>query len=305
MKRMICLAGLLAMSATARAGTCEQDFKTVGDPRNGLLYVGRLVKPGLTVSSALGQLQKIAVDDGFEVGAESIQGDKGELFFTLTTSRPPVVVRVEANSAGEVTMGTKLAAGQKMDEEDARRNICGMLGRLKTGAEGEVIATAARVKHGSDRVIDIKAEVLSAELRREIDRAKRSTVSGKTIMKDLLLGTSTHATTDQMNVATAPIVAKYRGRKYRIDGQAYTVSTSEYTGAMEAAFLVTQTRGLLGVRQSSSMNNSLNYTIVCVMAPDQAAFFSTLNGGSYMTLVGTVDTMTMYGMKLRDCRQGN
>ena len=124
MNRMLCLAGLLALSATAQAGTCEQDFQAVGDPRNGLLFTGQVSKPGLSVSSALGQMQKIAADDGFEVGNESIVGNSGELFFTQTSSRPPIVVRVEADSSGQVSMGTKLARGQKMETRARTSAAC-------------------------------------------------------------------------------------------------------------------------------------------------------------------------------------
>ncbi len=305
MKGMIFVAGLglLAMSTAAQAATCEEMFQAVGDPRNGVMFVGQVTKPGLSVSSALGQMQKIAMDEGFEVGAESINGSVGELFFTQTTSRPPIVVRVEANTSGEVTMGTRLAPGQKMEKEAARQNICGMLGRLKTGKEGNQIAQAARAQTGAGQVIDAKAPELSAQIKREVDRAM-GPVQRKGAFKDLLLGTTTTAAQGDLAAAFLPVRAKYMGRKYRIDGQIYTVSRDQYDGVMEVAYLVTQTRGLLGVRQSSTYQD-LNFTINCVLSKDQAMFFTTLREGDWVNLQGTVNTVNPRGMVLRDCRQAN
>lgn len=303
MNRMLCLAGLLALSATARAGTCEQDFQTVGDPRNGLFFMGQVSKPGLSVGSALGQMQKIAADDGFEVGNESIVGSKGELFFTQTSSKPPIVVRVDADSSGQVSIGTKLARGQTMETAEARKNICGMLARLKTGKEGEAIAAAARAKTGSGQVVDAEAPKLSAEIGRDIEKTMRG-VNSKGAFKNLLLGTSEGATAGERGEAFAPIRAKYTGRKYRIDGQIYTVSQNRFSGEMQIGYLVTQTRGLLGVRQSSTYNSN-NFMIHCTLAPDQAKFFLTLAEGDWVKLAGTVNQIDPQGMELRDCRQAN
>lgn len=104
--------------------------------------------------------------------------------------------------------------------------------------------------------------------------------------------------------AFAPIVAKYKGRNYRIDGQIYTVSQNQFSGEMRIAYLVTQARGLLGIRQSSTYNSN-NFTIECILAPDQEKFFLTLSEGDWVKLAGTVDQINTQGMELRGCRQAN
>lgn len=122
--------------------------------------------PGLSVSSALGHLQSIALSKGYEIGNESIAGDSGELFFTQTNLRPPIVMRANADSSGKVSVGTKLARGQNVEVAAGRKEICSFLTNLKTGKEGEAIAAAARQKTGAGRVIDAEAPKLSAEIRR-------------------------------------------------------------------------------------------------------------------------------------------
>ncbi len=301
--RMLFLAGLLALSAAARAGTCEDGFEAVGDPRNGMLFMGQVQKPGLSVRSALGQMQKIAQEEGYQIGNESIAGNSGELLFTQTNLRTPLVWRVQADSSGQVSLGTKLARGQKMEVAGARTEICSMLAKLKTGKEGEAIAAAARTKTGAGQVIDAEAPKLSAEIGRDIPKTMAG-VNSKGVFGNLMVGSSNYATDGERNEAFAPIVAKYKGRKYRIDGQIYTVSENQFSGEMEVAYLVTQTRGLLAIRQSSSDNNN-NFTIQCILAPDQAKFFTTLANGDWVKLAGTVSQIETQGMVLKDCRQAN
>jgi hypothetical protein len=301
--RMLCLAGLLALSAAARAGTCEDSFEAVGDPRNGLLFMGEVQKPGLSVSSALGQLQKIALDKSYQIGNESITGNSGELFFTQTNLRTPIVMRAQADSSGTVSLGTKLARGQKVEVADARKEICSMLAMLKTGKEGEAIAAAVRKKSGAGQVIDAEAPKLSAEIGREIQKTMAG-VKSKGTLGNLLIGSTNYATAGEHKEAFAPIIAKYKGRKYRIDGQIYTVSRNEFSGELVVAYLVTQTRGLLKIRQSSTYNSN-NFMIQCVLAPDQAKFFLTLSEGDWVKLAGTVDKIDPESMELRDCRQAN
>lgn len=301
--RVLCLVGLLALSAVARASTCEDTFQAVGDPRNGLLFTGEVQLPELSVSSALGQLQQIALSKSYEIGNESIVGDSGELLFTQTNLRQPIVMQAQADSSGKVTLGTKLARGQKVEIADARKEICSILAMLKTGKEGEAIAAAAREKTGAGQVIDAEAPKLSAEIGRDIKKTMAG-VSSKGVLGNILVGSENYATAGEANEAFAPIVAKYKGRNYRIDGQIYTVSRNQFNGELRIAYLVTQTRGLLGIRQSSTYNSN-NFMIECKLPPDQDKFFSTLSEGDWVKMAGTVDVITTQGMELRDCRQAN
>lgn len=305
MKKELCLASLLLSGAiaSAHAGSCEETFKAVGDPRNGLTYQGTVKVPGLSVGSALGQLQKLAADDGFQVGGESISGDTGELSFMQANVNPPLAIRALANGSGEVAIVTKPAPGQKFPVEAARANICGMLAKLKAGKEGEAIAAAARAKSGTGRTIDAKAVDLSAEIGREVKKTMGPL--NNVSFKDLMLGTRSTPGGSKIDATFAPLVAKYVGRTYRIDGQIYTVSASSARDTIgRINYLVTPTRGLLRVRQDSNYNN-LNYGIECKMALDQEEFFSTLREQDWVTLVGKVEEFGPQGMVLRDCRQAN
>jgi hypothetical protein len=60
-------------------GSCESNLKVRGDPRNGAAYVTFVTIPNLDIHSALGQIEKIALDNNLTPGAENYEGDVGTL----------------------------------------------------------------------------------------------------------------------------------------------------------------------------------------------------------------------------------
>lgn len=301
MKKIVCALALITVSGATHAASCEQDFQAIGDPRNGLAFMGDVTMPGLSVRSALGQMQQIAKDKGYEVGNETIEGNSGVLLFSQTNVSPNIVMRATAESSGEVTLGTKFPRGKKVEVAQARTEICSILGSLKSGKEGEAIAAAARATGTSGKLIVGDAVKLSAEIGKDVKKTM-APLNSKGLLKELLLNVKTVPTNGEVAETFAPVRAKYLGRKYQVDGQIYTISRNSYTGSMDMQYLVTPTRGLLGIRQSSDFNN-LNFGIACAFAPDQAKLFVTLSEGDFVTLVGTVSEIQLNSMELSDCRQ--
>ncbi|MGN6479222.1 hypothetical protein [Luteibacter sp.] len=304
-KALIASAGvaLLFSSFATQAATCEESFKSIGDPRNGAAFLAERSMPGLSIDSALGQMRQYGLDEKFVVGADMMNGKEGQVYLVQDSSNPPVVVSFTARADGMVGLATKLARGQKMDAEAGKQYMCGMLNKLKLGKEGEAIAAEAHSKSDANRLTDTTAVDLSAKLGKEADKLSRAMNSGS--FKDLLLGTHTSPDTMRDREAMfAPLVAKYVGRKYRIDGEVYTASINQYSGVGEVAWLVTKTRGLLSVRQDDDMNNG-QFTVICAVAPDQLQMVSMLRTHDFAKLEGTVDGINLTGIHLKDCRQAN
>ncbi|QWT22433.1 hypothetical protein KPL74_10645 [Bacillus sp. NP157] len=296
-------AALLFSSFGTLAATCEETFKSIGDPRNGLAFLAERTMPGLTVDSALGQIRQYGTDEKFTVGADTMDGKNGQVYLLQDSSNPPVVVSFTARADGTVGLATKLARGQKMDAEAGKQYMCGMLNKLKTGKEGEAIAAQARSHSDMGRVTDTTAVDLSQSLGKETQKLSRAMNGGS--FKDLLLGT--HTSPDQLRDRDAmfmPLVVKYTGRKYRIDGEVYTASINPYNGVGEVAWLVTKTRGLLGIRQDDDMNNG-QFTVTCAVATDQNPLVMTLRIHDFAKLEGTVDRIDLSGIHLKECRQAN
>jgi hypothetical protein len=231
----------------------------------------------------------------------AIAGDSGELLFTQPDTHPPIVFRAQADGSGQVSLGTKLPRNQKLEVAEARSRICSILAKLRTGKEGEAIAAAARAKNGSTQVVDAQADKLSAEIGNDI-RKTMAPLARKGLFRNMLLGTTTTVTPGEEAETFASIRARYMGRKYSIDGQVYTKSRSSFSGEMQIAYLVTQTGGLLRIRQSDSLN-MINVSIKCILASDQAKLFLTLAEGDFVKLAGTVSEIDSQGMELSGCRQ--
>lgn len=304
MKRTLWAAACLGMACTAQAApSCDDNFKAVGDPRNGQVFLSSVTVAGLTPRSALGQLRRYAKDESYETGGELYDAKgNGEFFYVQNGLRLPLVFMASAENGGNVAITVKLARGQMVKEEDARKGLCDILGKLKAGKEGEAIAAAAREADGVDRYEDVDATQLSDKLEKEAKKTA-SAGAGTLSFKDLMLGgTSSRESSEQVAQALLPFYARYIGKKFRVDGQLYTVSHNPYSGADEVAYLVTKSRGLFQVRDGADMNLG-RFQIKCTMAPDQKAFFTTLKGQDFAKLEGTVANVTGSGIEMKDCRQ--
>lgn len=294
-------------SAAAASAACEKAFKTVGDPRNGAMYMADVTVPGLKVQSALDQLRQIGAEDQFEIGGQLVEGNTGNQYLIQTKGlRTPLVLIGTADHTGRVTLATKLARGQTIGQDEARQSMCAMLDKLKGGSQGEALAAAARAKQPMPALEDVAAPDLSKKMGKEV-RSTMAAYNAAGSFKDLMLGTTTNKEDLGDRSATfLPLYAKYIGRRYRIDGQIYTVNRNSYAtrpgevGSIN--YLVTPERGLLRIRQNDTFNNN-NYTIRCEFAPDQAANFTVLRERDWAKLEGEVSSIEGSSMTLRNCRQ--
>lgn len=298
---------LAAAGPAAASGTCDKAFKTVGDARNGALYMADVTVPGLKVQSALDQLRKIGGDDKFEVAGQLVEGDTGDQYLIQRTGlRVPLVLVGTADRTGRVTLATKLARGQSIEPAAAKQSMCGMLDKLKAGSQGDTVAAAGRTQYPMPAIEAVAAPDLSKRMGKEV-KDTMALYRSAGAFKDLMLGTNTNKEDKGDRSATfLPLYATYVGRRYQIDGQIYTVNPSTYStkpgdiGSIN--YLVTPTRGLLRVRQNDTYNNN-NYTIRCEFASDQAANFTMLRERDWAKLEGEISSIEESSMTLRNCRQ--
>lgn len=300
---------LAAAGPAAASGACDKAFKTVGDARNGALYMADVTVPGLKVQSALDQLRKIGGDDEFEVAGQLVEGDTGDQYLIQRKGlRTPLVLVGTADRTGRVTLATKLARGQSVEPAAAKQSMCGMLDKLKAGSQGDTVAAAGRTQYPMPAVEAVAAPDLSKMMGKEV-KDTMALYRSAGAFKDLMLGTTTNKEDKGDRSATfLPLYAKYVGRRYQIDGQVYTVNPSTYStkpgdiGSIN--YLVTPTRGLLRVRQNDTFNNN-NYTIRCEFASDQAANFTMLRERDWAKLEGEISSIEESSMTLRNCRQAS
>lgn len=281
------LLGLLTLPVAAgAAGTCEENFKTSGDPRNGAAFSTSVTIPGLSVRSALGQMQKIALDDKFEIGNEDIRDKDGTLTILQksTFTNRGFLIYIDANADGQVGINSRLNRDQVAKPEDIRMGMCSMLGRLKTGPEGEAIANAAREKTGVEKVQSYKAHDLAKELARAVNSELAKRGEGA--------------------VDLNRVYAKYLNKRFRIDGQVARKgepSTLFPNLPLEIEWITTGIKGLLGGKEDAFMQRA-RPIIICELQQEQREYFDSLRIEDWATLSGKVTSFEGNVMTLENCR---
>lgn len=282
----------------AMAATCEESFQAIGDPRNGMRFTASRTVPGLSMTSALGQLRSMALAQGLQVSGDVITDGEGTLLMTQYAGvSVPVTTMAQVTPNGEVFVTLKLARGQQVEEGPLRTGLCAQsLDKLRPGKEGEAIAEAARKASRFDVPVVTTAQDLSGKLEKEAEALKRAI--GRAPLRALFTGKGGADADEQL----LPFASKYLGRRYRIDGAVYTIQPHRATDLTAVDYVVTQRKGLLGLRGSEDFNGG-NFSVTCVLAADQRLLAGTLREGDMVTLLGTVQGISADAVLLGDCRQ--
>lgn len=249
----------LVTSSLVNANTCETNFRSEGDPRNGAEFSTSTTIPNLNASSALGQLRAIALADGFNVLGEELTKSEGTLTIEQKNGRHPFLIYLTAtnnSTAADVKINTRLNRRTVAKPEDIRTGMCGMIARIKPGAEGEKIAATARAAIVPEPIEEIQPRWLAKDICR---LSKRKTAE--------------------------MITAHYKGKRYLLDG---TVGAPlETEGTIELWYKVTIERNSI----METLDTKESYVwppIVCRMAPEARAAAAKLKEGEFAKLTGTV-----------------
>ena len=258
---------------------CAANFQVTGDPRNGASYVTYITIPHIDIHSALGQVEKIAIDSNLVPDAENYEGDEG----TLTISRKgksgflheskgfPMMIK--ANKTNDrLIMAVQLNQGQTSTAENMQGFMCTILTHVTMDSAGAAAAAAAHAQTHSDEITNITATELAQKLTRR--------AWGLAFKPD-----------DLQN--------EYMGRVYRIDGKVLVTMTpgealaraqSIQNGhnSFDISYDTSKVKtGLLGHQAFSQLGN-----VTCHTDPKQMPRFMALRNGDYATLIGKVVQVT-------------
>lgn len=269
------LAALALCPSLALAGTCEDNFTSQRDPRNGAEYRTSTTVVGVGVGSALAQLRVIAQGNKYKYLNET--GD--ERSGTLTMEYPramayeafPVAFTATARGAAtELSVHTRTSRGTNFKDAESRAHLCGLLAQVKPGARGDALAASVRKAEGAgaSQVVSIAPRKLSDEIEKQIRNSLRGPGASPQIISE-----------------------RYKGRRYRIDGQLYTKETNTYgprpnSHGRQVTFDIVKKDNLLRAAETSAAAHTQTQ-IVCELAPGQEGYADRLEPGDYMTLTGT------------------
>jgi hypothetical protein len=251
------------------ATECGHNFTASGDPRNGATYATFVKLSGLDVHSAIGQVEKIAIDQGIQVGADQFDGGFGKV--TMIVKDPngghdyPLVAAAQ-KTTGRVTLIAQLNRDQIINGDLMRDHMCDILSKVKMDAAGANVAASTQKKIGSGQITDIKAVDLSLEVSEAL-RQKQD---------------------------AAEITMKYSGKVYRIDGQVSRPNTgmgmfgelqiAGATKSLSIPYITEVHTGLLGIGPMTPTR----VQIMCHTAPDQFSRFVSLHDRDYATLIARI-----------------
>ena len=169
MKHLL-IPSLLMASATlvapdAFAQSCESNFKKTGNIVNGTQFSSSVRIPGLTKSSAVAQLQNIAVAEKLDV--LSLDADAGSLLLeepatTLHKAIPVVVSVAVEDGASEVQLSVRIGRGAMTTADAMKTYVCKLLNPIKPIKAPKVAKPSA----SSAKPIAIEAIRLAADVER-------------------------------------------------------------------------------------------------------------------------------------------
>lgn len=266
---------LLGMKTAFAQDDCAANFKVSGDPRNGASYLTYVTIPHLDIHSALGQVEKIALDNSLAPGAENYEGDEGTLTIVRTDKsgllhqNKGYPILIKANKANNrLIMALQLNQGQVATAENMQRFMCGILTHVTMDSAGAATAATAHAQTHSDEITNVTATELGQKL------TKRPFTLG---------------------LKPADIENEYMGRVFRIDGQvAIMMTLGEALGrsqsiqngknSIEIPFSTAKVRtGLLGTPAGAQTGQ-----VICRTDPKQMDRFMALRNGDYATVIGKV-----------------
>ena len=262
--------------AHVSANSCDKNFLSEGDPRNGSEFSTSVGFDDVSASSALGQLRSIALADGFNVLNEELNSSQGTLTIEQKNGKHPFLIYLSAIESGkntEVSIRTRLNKRTIAKPEDIKAGMCGMIARIKTGAEGESIAASARAAIKPEPIVEIQPRWLAKDIYRM-----------------------------SLRKPAEMITAHYKGKRFLLDG---TVGAPlENEGTIELWYKVTIDRNSI-IETLDTKESSVWPPIVCQMAAEHRTRAAKLAEGEFAKLTGTVSHYWQ-GMPsklvLKDCR---
>lgn len=279
MRRLTLAAATFAAAAAtmlpvvAHAGACEDTFTKAGSPISGLRFIASVSVNDLTPASAIGQMRGLVVPRNYDILADEPQA--GSMLIEQPMSGkarafPIEISAIQERGVGTVRMEAKLRAAMFVKEDDAMKEMCGILSQLRGGRTGLAAASAGRnaVSAGAAPVV-LSALAFSHQVSKDTER----------------------------NSAAIPL--RYRGKRFTIWGLVdYVTRDGPY---YRVAFKVPNPwEEVLRLPNTAPFKTDIS----CLMASGQAAYTLQLKPNKSIRLTGTWHEFDEFKhvVWLNDCR---
>ena len=248
---------LLAFSAPALAGECEDNFRKSGNPIVMTTYSSAVTVPNLSRADALAQMRGIMVAEKMDVMAEDVEQGTLLVEQRQSGSTRPIPTTIEVS---EVASGTRIGMSVKMERgvfskvEQIKPYMCGLLAKVKGGKAG---VAAAKKRAGA-----VNAEATGRQ--------------------DVFLFSRMIA--GEANKNAIAVNARHKGRKYTLAGRIETLMEDG-----EDYNLVFDIPGISEMAiKPLPFDAQFRVGVSCLFKPNQLATVLSMREGQKVTLTGTV-----------------
>ena len=248
---------LLALSAPALAGECEDNFKKSGNPIVMTTYSSAVTVPNLSRADALAQMRGIMVAEKMDVMAEDVEQGTLLVEQRQSGSTRPIPTTIEVS---EVASGTRIGMSVKMERgvfskvDQIKPYMCGLLAKARGGKEG-----VAAAKKGAGAV--------------------NSEATGK---QDVFMFSRMIA--GEANKNAIAVNARHKGRKYTLSGRIETLM--EDGEDYNLIFDIPEISEM--AIKPLSFDAQFKVGVSCLFKPNQLTTVLALREGQKVTLTGTV-----------------
>ena len=248
---------LLALSAPALAGECEDNFKKSGNPIVMTTYSSAVTVPNLSRADALAQMRGIMVAEKMDVMAEDVEQGTLLVEQRQSGSTRPIPTTIEVS---EVASGTRIGMSVKMERgvfskvDQIKPYMCGLLAKAKGGKEG-----VAAAKTGAGAV--------------------NSEATGK---QDVFMFSRMIA--GEANKNAIAVNARHKGRKYTLSGRIETLM--EDGEDYNLIFDIPEISEM--AIKPLPFDAQFKVGVSCLFKPNQLTTVLALREGQKVTLTGTV-----------------
>ena len=248
---------LLALSAPALAGECEDNFKKSGNPIVMTTYSSAVTVPNLSRADALAQMRGIMVAEKMDVMAEDVEQGTLLVEQRQSGSTRPIPTTIEVS---EVASGTRIGMSVKMERgvfskvDQIKPYMCGLLAKARGGKEG-----VAAAKKGAGAV--------------------NSEATGN---QDVFMFSRMIA--GEANKNAIAVNARHKGRKYTLSGRIETLM--EDGEDYNLIFDIPEISEM--AIKPLPFDAQFKVGVSCLFKPNQLTTVLALREGQKVTLTGTV-----------------
>jgi hypothetical protein len=256
MHKTLLIPALLALSGTAFAGECEDNFNKSGNVFKGNVYNSSVTVPNLSVKDGLGQLRGIMISEKMDVITED--PDTGTMLVeqrgtSMARPIPSIITVAVEGTTANIDMTVKPEKGVFAKAEEIKALMCKLMAQVKGGKEGKLAASKGSKTQNVADTTNRDVYVFSREIANE---AKKNAVA---------------------------VNARHKGRSYSLKGKIDFIQEDGEDYNVSFAIPEQTDAGIISLPGDAPFRVG----VACLFRPNQLAWVLTMREKQNVTFIGS------------------